>query len=432
MDAIKFNNPSSSEELQQVMYIDVLPISTLSENAPVEFLVPGSGAQYINLKDTRLYVNCHITLRDGSPLPEIPEIDSEPVKDEAIVSVTNNFLHSLWRQMDIFFGDKLVSSSGLNYPYKSYIDVLLNNGEDAKQSQLQAQMFYKDTGTYMDDSDSYRGANEGLISRRSFFEKSGKVDMEGPIYADIFQAQSSLLLNGVDVRIKLWPSAINFALISANTNPNYKIVLDKVLLRVCKVTVSPSVFLEHEKLLQKTTAKYPYMKADITTRAIDKGQTFLSVENLFQSRIPAKLCVGIVATANYNGAYHLNPFRFKHANVNYMAAYVNGISMPGSPFEPDFSDNENYVREFLSIYQAAGKLGEDSGNFITRTDYRSDYTLYCFDIDPEAQYSLKKQRGNFKLDIRLAEGAKENLTILLYALYPEIIEIDKTRNIILP
>ena len=429
MDAIRFNKLPVEEKVPQVMYVDVLPISTISENAPIEFLVPGSGAQYISLADTKLYVKCHIVQGDGSPLPSIPINPEELVPDAARVGPVNNFLHSLWRQPDVFWGDRLVSSSGLNYPYKSYIDVLLNNDTGAKQSQLQAQMFYKETAFFMADVDPIAGGNSGFQTRHEFFKESHRVDMQGPLYVDVFQGQSSMLLNGVDMRLKLWPSMANFNLMSAWTTPSYKVVLDRVLLRICKVTVSPTVFLNHQKHLQTSTAKYPYMKAELTTRAIETLQTSVSMENLFQGRIPAKLCVALLPTASYNGQFRSNPFDFKSANLNYLATYVNGISMPGSPFEPSFP-TDNYIREYLSLFSAAGKLGEDSGNDISRQDYAGGYTLYCFDIDPEAQFTLKKQTGNFKVDIRLQEGENEPLTILLYALYPEVIEIDQTRNVL--
>ncbi len=434
MEAVRFKEVAQEEEVQQVMYVDVLPITALNQNAPVEFVVPGSGAQYINLKNTQLYVKCHITLGNGQPIPPLPlDDDLGDLKEESLVSVTNNFLNSLWRQVDVFFGDKMVSSSGLSYPYKSYIDTLLNTGMDAKQSQLQAQMYIKDTASYMDDTNNYLGANEGVIARSKFFEESRPVDMEGPLSIDLFRSESPLLLNGVDLKLKLWPSTPQFALLSSAGIPDFKVVLDKVYLKVCKVNPSPSIYLENEKLLQKTTAKYPYMKADITTRSMERDQTSLTIENLYQGRIPAKLCVGIVGTRNYHGSYSKNPFNFLHADVIYMAAYVNGIAMPGMPFEPKFDVSTKtglYVREYLSTFGIAGKLNADAGNFIDRLDYPAGYTLYCFDIDPEAQFTLKKQTGSFKLDIRLGKGAGEHLTVILYALYPEIIEIDKARNVI--
>ncbi len=84
-------------------------------------------------------------------------------------------------------------------------------------------------------------------------------------------------------------------------------------------------------------AKCPYMNAELTTRAIKALQTSVSMDNLFQGRIPAKLCIALLPTANYNGQFDNNPFECKYTKHNYLATYVNGISMAGSPFEQFFS-----------------------------------------------------------------------------------------------
>ena len=136
MDSVLFDKIPQDEGIQQRMYIDALPIAPLSENAPVEFVVPGSGAQYIDLKETQLYVKCSLRMGNGSAIPGIPDDDQSP-KEDAYVSVTHNLLNSLWKQVDVFMGDKLISTSGQNYPYKSYIDVLLNKGMDAKKTNFE-------------------------------------------------------------------------------------------------------------------------------------------------------------------------------------------------------------------------------------------------------------------------------------------------------
>ncbi len=43
--------------------------------------------------------------------------------------------------------------------YKSMIDVLLKYDVDAKQSQLESQLYFKDTTYYMGDHDHIAGAN---------------------------------------------------------------------------------------------------------------------------------------------------------------------------------------------------------------------------------------------------------------------------------
>jgi hypothetical protein len=429
MDSIHFNAIQTKEDLAQVLWVDVLPTTTISENSPVEFLVPGAGAQYINLPETQLYIKCHILLADGSKLPPANVSEVDP---KARMGPVNNFLNSMWRQLDVYWNDRLVSGSSMNYPYKAYMDVLLKDGYEAKSTQLQAQMYYQDIPVYISDPDPIKGGNTSLTTRCTFFAESREVDMQGQLYVDVFQGQTSLLLNGVDLRIKLWPSTPDFSLISAAENTAYKVVIDQAVLRVCKVTVAPQVFLEHEKRLSRATAKYPYLKAVLTTRSIEKGQSSLEVDNLYQGLIPSKLCVGIVTSSSYNGNYHRNPLAFENANLKYIAAYVNGTSVPGAPFEPTFKNDGSHliVREFLSLFKVAEKLGNDTGNNISRYAYPNGFTIYGFDIDPEGQSVMKKRTGSFKVEIRLAEGARESLTVIFYALHPELLEIDQTRRVI--
>ena len=62
----------------------------------------------------------------------------------------------------------------------------------------------------MDDAKS--GPNSGLINRY-LATKGGKVvDLEGPLLMNVFR-QPKLLLNGVSIGIKLWPSLDAFRLV---------------------------------------------------------------------------------------------------------------------------------------------------------------------------------------------------------------------------
>ncbi len=152
---------------------------SLKWNAPVEFFVPGSGAQYIDLSQTKMYVKCHIILRNGDAILIIPNDPEDPIPDAVRVGPVNNFLHSLYRQVDVFSGDHLVSKSGLNYPYKSMIDVLLKYDVGAKQSQLESQPYFKDTTYYMGDPDPIAGGNQGLKARQKYSADSKKIYMHG-------------------------------------------------------------------------------------------------------------------------------------------------------------------------------------------------------------------------------------------------------------
>ena len=123
--------------------------------------------------------------------------------DDAADEVIPINLFSLFSQVDVYFQQKLVSSSSTNYPYKAMMDVLLNFGQDATSTQLQTQLYYADTPGSMDHTDpTTTPINAGLIKRNNTAKGSALVDMVGPMYADVFQL-SRFLLNEVEVRLKL-------------------------------------------------------------------------------------------------------------------------------------------------------------------------------------------------------------------------------------
>ena len=59
-----------------------------------------------------------------------------------------------------------MSSSGTNYAYNAYMDVLLNFSEDTERSQMQTQLFYKDSaGSFDQTKVTEVPLNQGLILR---------------------------------------------------------------------------------------------------------------------------------------------------------------------------------------------------------------------------------------------------------------------------
>ena len=79
-------------------------------------------------------VKCKITKGNGQNLAEAEK-----------VSVTNYPVSSLFSQVDIPLGGKVISSSTNTYPYRAYIETLLNYSKEAENTQLGVCLFYKDT-----------------------------------------------------------------------------------------------------------------------------------------------------------------------------------------------------------------------------------------------------------------------------------------------
>ncbi|GFS87163.1 uncharacterized protein TNCV_1130481 [Trichonephila clavipes] len=141
-----FKLPGTETVIQDEQWKQFFPLSNVFDKAPVEFPISGSAEDYIDLSQAQLYVKAKIVKVDNTPI----------TKDDTIGPV-NLFLHSLFSQVDVSLNDRMVSNSSNTYPYRSYIETLLNHGYDSKTSQLTAELFYKDS-------------DDGLKKRTEFFK----------------------------------------------------------------------------------------------------------------------------------------------------------------------------------------------------------------------------------------------------------------------
>ncbi|GFX31229.1 uncharacterized protein F54H12.2 [Trichonephila clavipes] len=270
-----------------------------------------------------------------------------------------------FERVDVSSNDRVVSISSNTYPYRSYIETLLNHGYDSKTSQLTAELFYKDS-------------DDGLKKRTEFFKESATVDMIGCIDSDLFH-QDRLLLNLVDLKIKLIRSKSEFCL---QGSEGFKVVLDHVSLFIRKVRVNPGVILGHAKALEKTSAKYPINRVLCKVYSIPKGSMSFIQDNIFSGQMSKKLFVGCVDNEAFHGAFSKSPYEFKHFNLNFIGVYVDGQPVPHNPLELDFSKDQ-YIRAYQTLFVGTDRMGQDRGIFISRKEYKDSNTLLGFNLSPD-------------------------------------------------
>ena len=137
-----FRVPPTQQSLERGRWIDYAPLSnSWLDNGWITFLIAGTD-EYIDLSKTILTVTGKITKKDGTS-----KLDGN---DQSNVAPVNNFLHSLFRQVDVYLNGKQVTPAMGTYAYRSYIETLLNYDVSAKQSQFSSALYYKDTVTKMD------------------------------------------------------------------------------------------------------------------------------------------------------------------------------------------------------------------------------------------------------------------------------------------
>ena len=240
-----FAVPPTQTSIEEGGWIEHQPLTSLDSGGPIEFILPGTGDAYLDLANTYLLIRAKIVNGNGTDI----------VADTPVAPV-NNWLHSIFSQVDVYLNDTLVTPSSNTYPFRSYVETLLSYGAEAKKTQLTRQLWYKDTAGHMEATQENAG-NVGLVDRCRHIAESRVVDMMGRLHVDLF-LQDKFLLNGVDVKIRLVRSKDAFSLMAGGANPDYKVRIVEAILFARKAVLSPTVQMAHIKALAKGTAKYRY------------------------------------------------------------------------------------------------------------------------------------------------------------------------------
>ena len=424
-----FSIPPTQTAIERSYFVEHRPLTTVDDGGPIEFIITGSGDEYTDLSETYLQITAKIVKPDGSKLQQSSTSTTNggqkttvPGVDEGIAPV-NNWLHSLFSQVDVSLNERLITPSTNTYPYRAYIETLLSFGSDAKETQLQLQLWYKDTANQMDTKGS---DNYGFKHRREHTFNSKQAEMFGKIHLDL-SFQEKPILNGVDIKMRLVRSKDAFNLMGEG-----KVVIKSASLFVRKIRVNPSVQLGHIKALERASAKYPIRRVETKVFSVPEGNLSMNQENLFLGQLPKRLILGMVNNKAFSGHKDKNPFHFKHYNVDFLALYVDGVQVPSKPLKPTFGD-DLFIRCYSSLFMGTGQMGRDDGNDISRYEYAHGYTLFAFDLTPDmddgGHFHLIKQ-GSLRLEMHFAEALPETINTIVYAEFDNIIEIDRARNVL--
>ena len=321
-----FSVPPTQQSLERGRWIGYAPLSSVENtDSPINFLVTGTD-EYIDLSKTILTVTGKIVKDNESVLDGANQTSVAPV---------NNFLHSLFKQVDVYLNGKQVTPAMGTYPYRAYIETLLNYDASAKESQFTSALYYKDTATKMDEVGSLpqlkevkikpkTGGNEidgwmytagtgnqGFAKRSKFIQNSKQFVLSGPIFADIFMTDR-LLLNMMDLRVVLNRSSNTFCLmdLSSGTAVKPKVQLSHVELKIRKVKLDQAVSDGIERTLKQTPALYPIRRVECKILTVPQNLPTTRQDNIFSGLIPKTFVVGFVTANAAGGVYGKNPLQF--------------------------------------------------------------------------------------------------------------------------
>ena len=413
-----FALPPTQTSIEYGQWNHYKPLSSLTDDGPIEFVVPGHGDEYIDLSHTMLNMTVQILKSDGTVLTENDN-----------VAPVNYFLHALFSQVDVFLNQKLVSPPGNTYAYRAMVETLVHYGPAAKLSHLQTALWFKDTAGHMD---SMSAANKGYMDRSALAANSSAFDMMGHLHGDVF-GQERFVPNGVEVRIKLVRSRDSFSLMTDLPGGAKVHILDATLL-MRQAKLSPKILIAHAKALAMSSFKYPVTSVDVHVQTIAKGVQGTTLNNVFLGQQPKRCIIGFVSNKSFNGDFAKNPFDFQHFGLNFLSLYRAGQQVPSKPLQPNFEKNL-YILAYQALFAGTGIHFLNEGNSISRHEYPRGYCLFAFDLTPDLSANSTihwtlQQQGSLSIELRFDKALTETVNCIVFAEMDNLIEIDKSRNVI--
>ena len=312
--------------------------------------------------------------------------------------------------------------------YKSYIETILNNSHSTKEYQLKLSGYFGDDGNK--DEDYLMNWNKGMEQRHLPFHDGQKVEMIGFILSDIFGIQASIV-NSVEIGITLIPNMDIMHLQSFCNRKFGHMVIDDIYLYVCKRQFTDKVVVAHASIMEETKAMYPFKHMEVRGNNGNKGNTEVTIENPYESKISTQFILRMVNANSYIGNWRKNPLNFKHYDTSRAAFYIDDESITKQPYKSNPSDGK-FIEPLMELYSILGKAGEDVDIGISTENYLEGTFLLPFDVTPTSaanmEYLGRKMGGNCRIELQFHKPLLHNIMIIIYAIFPMKLQIDMARN----
>lgn len=414
-----FKIPSTVTAVEFERHFNYKPSAALTSSSWIEFRVP-STEEFVDLSAVYLEIELSVTLSDGSALPTAAAPAGSANLFDSIIPV-NNFMSSLFQQLDIYLTNTLVTSATNLYHYRAYLDSLFYQSKHSKETYMHTMLW-----------------NESEAMRKSRLKRvyNGKtLKLCGPLHFDLGQ-QERLLLNFVDIIFKLNLADPVFCFkVEGTSTDRPKFNLIDATLHVCKKKLFTDCEAGILTALQKTTAKYFFTHTQLRHRIIDSGSSTFYFDNIFPSTFPRRFIIGITTAKAFNGDWKSDPYEFKDHGLLEIKAFVDSIQVPTPGIQLDMEEDD-FMRAYYLFFDSMYSLHPGTQLSITPDQFKRNCTFFCWTLSTENDLENSDtigliRRGHVRVDFRFKKPVSEHLVAVIFAHFPQVLQIDSDRNVML-
>lgn len=365
------------------------------------------GSSFIDLSKCYFLTEFQILKPNGAKVAPTDEVGT-------IQLLGSTFMRNLRVSLngrEVYSGNQLTA-------YKAFFDNLLSFGSESKNAHLTESGYFE-----YDNDDTTK--NNGIITNRSMFSNSKKVQFISKVHADIFN-QNLLLLNGIEMDIEVTPASDDFCLFKDGTEIfRLDILSCKFYVKYCDLVDSLSLSFNTQLLSEP--AKYSVRRTEIKNMIITAGRTDFHA-NLFSEQIPRRLVLAMNTVSDFNGNSKTDPFDFKPFNLRELTISAGGNDYPSVNYDLSFTDYR-FTRAYHDMIEAMGFGFSDKSNAITLENFKSGKTIFVFDLTTASDNSFSLIRnGATNLNMKFTTGTPiGGVNLLIYAEFDGLILIDSNR-----
>jgi len=208
------------------------PIAPADNPAQLEFNCSGHSDYYIDLNSVRLLLRVKLVKTDGSDIESaVPNT----------VGCVNNLLHSTFSSLSISQNGKPVTLQETSYHFKAYLEKLLNYGSEASSAPLVSSFLYLDSSGELKN-------NSGYVKRLNYLSSVNTIELYGRLHDDLFNSDK-MIINGVDMNIKLTRAPESFYLLSHSDDSKVRIKILDATLFITQAELKHPLLLAHANVL---------------------------------------------------------------------------------------------------------------------------------------------------------------------------------------
>ena len=389
------------------------PVNKIGEQ--IEFSIPGTTNEAIDMNNTSLYIRGKLTKADGTDLA-----------DGADVAPVNNFLHSMIGDVEVHVNGCLINKKSSTYAYSAMlykltqVDVTQNN-----MGWMSLEGFYPPAS-----GDPTLATNNVFKASQKHVAKSKEFELVGTPHVDLFYGAQALP-PGCDLRLIFTMDKPEFFLIDRVNN--VKCVITEAFLYVRKITLSDTLVSSIKSVWQEQEIVLPFTRREVKHFNISSGVSNHTEQNAFSGRLPVRLFICLVNNEAFVGSRTTSPFYFNHNKVSRINVTVNDHVMGYGPETVDIADGKRTAMAYRFFLECIGAVGERAlATPVSYDSYIDGSTIFAFSRAPDlchGEHVLPDATGTVKIELEFSTAPTAALSLVVMAEFDSSISIDKYNNV---